>query len=256
MTHISSKYNMFQLEQFGGNHQEGVFSIEMQQSLGGLQGHMKARNPSMVIVESSPLYSYPSMEYPTQAINHPASLNAQSATTEVMSLMRSLGIPTQHWVMIDDVNNRVSPNAPKADIFEAFLAESTESSLYRRISHLAWESDFQQDELDQCGIMDARFQLSKLKEATRHFTELESLPMLLTIHPVAFQTQQRFMIESLGYLLKSDPDACVIQLPKSMKKRLALEPFVHIWTDEQGIDSITVPQMINGSIQHIAISDR
>ncbi len=247
---------MFRLEQFGGNHhQEGVVSSEMQQSLGGLRGYIEVRNPSIVIVESSPLYAYPSMQYPEQAINHPTSLNAQSATKEVMSLMGSLGIPTQHWAMIDDVNNGISPNAPKTDIFEAFLAESTESSLYHRISHLAWESDFQQDELDQCGIMDARFQLKKLKEATRHFTNLESLPMLLTIHPVGFKNQQRLMLESIRALIKSDPDACVLQLPKTIKGRLALEPFVHIWTDEQGIESITTPKMIGGSLYHMPISD-
>lgn len=246
---------MFRLEQFGGNQrQEGVEAV-IQQELGGLLAYFGARNPSMVIVESSPLYTHTSFEYPEQAINHPTSLNAQSATTEVMSLMRSLGIPTQHWVMIDDVNNGVSPNIPKTDIFEAFLAETSDRPMYHSISHLAWESHFQHQKEDQCGIMDARFQLRKLKEATRHFTELESLPMLLTIHPVGFQNQQRLMLESLRALMKSDPDACVLQLPKIIKGRLALEPFLHIWTNEQGVDSITVPQMVNGSIQHVAISD-
>lgn len=244
---------MFRLEQFGDhNYQDVVINTEMQGELKGVQAYINACIPSLVIVESSPIYAHPSIEYLEQAINHPSSLYAQMVATHIMSDIRSLGIPTQHWVMLDDVNNGASPGE---DIFEAFLAETSSSPMYHDITHLAWESHFQYQQKDQCGLMDARFQLSKLREATRHFTQLESFPMLLTIHPVGFQNQQRLMLESLRALMKSDPDACVLQLPKTMKGRLALEPFLHIWTDEQGIDSITMPQMVKGSIQHVAILD-
>jgi len=241
---------MFQLEQHRNPMNPEVISMRREGLYKAFLQNIMLCNPSVVIMESAPLYAFPSVEYPQQAINHSASVHAQRATTDLLQIVRGVGLPTHHWVMIDDVNNGAHPGA---GIFQEFLAHTAENPLYHRISHLAWEHEFQQDSEDQCGLMDARFQLSKLREATRHFTELNALPLLVNIHPIVFQNQQRLMLESLRALLKSDPDACVLQLSRSTKSRLALDPFIHVWTDDNGIASITTPQLIGGSICHIDI---
>lgn len=212
------------------------------------------RNPSQIIVESTPLYAIPSEDYPDQALNSTSALSAVAMTEDIMEIARALDIPIQHWVLLDDVHNG-SNSYTSEQIWHGFIhGVSGELPIYGQVTRKQFESDFRKNDESTCAQMDAGFQMMKICEATRDFTDLGRLPLFVNVHPNGFRNQQRSMLERLKNLVKIDRNAHAMQVSKAVKNSLVLDTYLHVWTN--GVDSVEVtrPVMANGSIIHSPIT--
>lgn len=232
------------------NRREIAESSRLAGALSTIDTQLVERQPNIVFLEATPIYAKPLAQRPTQALNHPAAFGTFHVSDQARQIVEGRGVPSHHWVMIDDVNNNAD-RLSQEHILENFSMMQSAIPILGTASEVVLESRFKSNGVNKCGALDAHFQHAKLAYA-RFNQGSEAQPMLMVFHPITFVDQQLLMLNELYSILKKDP--AVSQRSKGEKQQMAVEPFMHVWTSEAGdVIDVTRPMWRNGSIRHETI---
>lgn len=191
-----------------------------------------------IIVEGPPIYAFPMPQYRSQHWQSPEFAHGWKQLSGMARIMEK-STSVSHWVMIDDVNNRPVNSAPVSinQTLQAIQQQTGEIPLFDRVDVAYLESEFINDpKKAKCATLDASFQMHKMSRLS--YTPEET--KLVICHPLAFQNQQRMMLEHLLAEMKTSQVYSTIS--KNSRRELLRNLFLHLWVDENGIiDQVTKP---------------
>jgi len=206
---------------------------------------------AVVIPEGTPIYLWPSDQYPAQRWD---SLEFEAGWQVVNDIVVRVPSKSHHFYLIDELNNR-----------PPFVGESEVNGILNQIAHTSpalfnsplfqkdddqkrvrryRESDFvRSDSSYKCSNLDASFQREKLLFFAEHFPEVTfenfNRLLLIVVHPIAFRQQQALMLSALLGEMKNPP---FNHLPKQQRRDIINSVYRHVWIDENGsINSVTIP---------------
>jgi hypothetical protein len=208
--------------------------------------------------EGSPIYLWPSQQYPTQAWENPAFIGGHEMVGQLVKHLPSSLV--SHAVLLDDFNGR--PSFAGEDDFLKQLRRLYESSASIASSPIFdsevhpqtqryLESDFViEGENNYCSTLDSAFQREKLLklaggDGENNFTDQQRVDRLhdvqiLMVHPASFKRQQSLMLTALLSEMKQSP---FNSLTKNERRQLLSEIYRHIWLDDTTgqLEAVTQP---------------